>query len=60
MWVREGSRRIRRKSGASLVWKEKAEGVSIYSMRGWPWRSGWSSMAPAIQDAKGQGDGGVV
>jgi hypothetical protein len=59
MWVREGSRRIRRKSGASLVWKEKAEGASFYSGRGWPWQSGWSSRAPAILDAKGQDRGRV-
>jgi hypothetical protein len=55
-----GLRRSRRGSGASLVWKEKAEGASFYSARGWPWRSGWSSMAPAIQDAKGQGMGRTV
>jgi hypothetical protein len=55
-----GLRRSIRGTGASLVWKEKAEGASFYSARGWPWWSGWSSMAPAIQDAKGQGMGRTV
>jgi hypothetical protein len=53
-------RRSRRGSGAGMVWERKGEEVSIYSGRGWPWWSGWSSMAPAIHDAKGQGDRGVV
>jgi hypothetical protein len=50
-------RRFRRGSGAGLVWEGKAEGVAIYRAKWWPWRSGRSSMAPAIQDAKGQGHG---
>jgi hypothetical protein len=53
-------RRSRRGSGAGMVWERKGEEVSIYRCAGWPAGAARSTVAPAIQDAKGQGDGGVV
>jgi hypothetical protein len=57
MWRSEGLRRLRRKSGASLVWREKAEGVSIYSCARAVRGRGGSPASMALQGAKGHGRG---